>query len=68
MTGYLVSATFYVEADSAHDAEEKFEEWLTNVTTLDDEQSVAFDCIQAVGEVDDSELRDEPEAQLRAAA
>lgn len=74
MPGFLINANFYVEgAATEAEAEESFESWLTDVTTLDDDSSVAFDCVQAViaaGEygVPIPDTTDVPEAELREAA
>jgi hypothetical protein len=66
---YLVHASFYVEDSTTEaEAEEIFENWLADVTTLDDDSSVAFNCVQsviAVGDPITTEEEETPEAQLK---
>jgi hypothetical protein len=69
MPGFLVNASFYVEGTATEaEAEETFETWLTEVTALDDDSSVAFDCVQAVIAAGDYGVPTEtetPEAELK---
>lgn len=67
---YVVHASFYVEDSTTEaEAEEIFENWLADVTTLDDDSFVAFNCVQSVIAVGDygapTTEEETPEAELK---
>jgi hypothetical protein len=73
---FLLTANFNIEADTEEAAEDLFEAYLANTTILNDSNSVAFECIEAVMADDDPECEVEndgiymegPDAKLGAVA